>query len=325
MGRGRSLFTLSRLLRLAALGLAMLCALFAALSFFFRHRPFAGEGIVLARSTGKVATGLSIVYHGVSCYEISDGTTTLLTDPGLTRFTLGRLLAGPIAADPRLAERIPQADFILINHAHYDHILDVGPVAQRTGATVLGSASALNIARSQGVPAHRLRQIFPGQELELGSFVVQVHGTQHTDIMGRENPMAGTSPFLPGNPPRWFFDYKQDANFVFHLRSAEGSLWFHPTAVLKPELFTGAADILVLGMAELEPERIGEFLRLSGARVMVPTHFDNFLQPLSRGLALLPTVDLRAAERAVKAHTPPVSFVVLDYGARYALPRATAP
>jgi glyoxylase-like metal-dependent hydrolase (beta-lactamase superfamily II) len=67
---------------------------------------------------------MEIKFHGQSCFEISDGGTTVLTDPFLKP-------NNPIA--DVTGEEV-EATVIAISHGHADHVADLIPVAKRTGA-----------------------------------------------------------------------------------------------------------------------------------------------------------------------------------------------
>jgi L-ascorbate metabolism protein UlaG (beta-lactamase superfamily) len=71
---------------------------------------------------------MQITYYGHSCFSVVAGNKTILFDPYIS----GNELAKQIHIDT-----IP-ADFILLSHGHYDHILDLAPIAKRTGAMVVG-------------------------------------------------------------------------------------------------------------------------------------------------------------------------------------------
>ena len=70
---------------------------------------------------------MKITYYGHSCFSASIQGKTLLFDPFISPNDLARHI--------KVAE-IP-ADYILLSHAHQDHIADAVPMAKRTGATVL--------------------------------------------------------------------------------------------------------------------------------------------------------------------------------------------
>jgi L-ascorbate metabolism protein UlaG (beta-lactamase superfamily) len=70
---------------------------------------------------------MEIKFHGQSCFELSDGETTVLTDPFLKP-------NNPVAV--ATAEEV-RADVIAVSHGHADHIADAIPVSKATGAPVV--------------------------------------------------------------------------------------------------------------------------------------------------------------------------------------------
>jgi L-ascorbate metabolism protein UlaG (beta-lactamase superfamily) len=70
---------------------------------------------------------MEIKFHGQSCFELSDGETTVLTDPFLKP-------NNPVAV--ATAEEV-KADVIAVSHGHADHIADAIPVSKATGAHVV--------------------------------------------------------------------------------------------------------------------------------------------------------------------------------------------
>ncbi len=84
-----------------------------------------------------------ITYHGHDCFSIATDAAQLLLDPFLT---------GNSLADVR-AEDV-QADYILLSHAHSDHLGDTVPIAKRTGATVISNFEIATYMGEQGVQAH---------------------------------------------------------------------------------------------------------------------------------------------------------------------------
>lgn len=72
---------------------------------------------------------MKITYYGHACVGIKTGDFSILVDPFIT----GNPLASHINVD-----EIP-ADFILLTHAHNDHVLDVERIAERTHATIIST------------------------------------------------------------------------------------------------------------------------------------------------------------------------------------------
>jgi L-ascorbate metabolism protein UlaG (beta-lactamase superfamily) len=69
---------------------------------------------------------VDIRFLGQSCFELTAGGTTVLTDPFLT--------GNPLAAAS--ADEV-NPDVILLTHGHADHLGDTVDIAKRTGATVV--------------------------------------------------------------------------------------------------------------------------------------------------------------------------------------------
>lgn len=70
---------------------------------------------------------LTYNYYGHACFQLDDGTNKILVDPFLT--------GNPQAS---ISEREVEANYILITHAHGDHVGDAANIAVRTGATCIG-------------------------------------------------------------------------------------------------------------------------------------------------------------------------------------------
>ena len=85
--------------------------------------------------------GLSVRWLGTAGYElVAPEGPVLLIDPYVTRVGLWRYLTGTIDPDVgRIGAAFTRADGILVGHSHFDHVMDVPVIAQRSGAHVWGS------------------------------------------------------------------------------------------------------------------------------------------------------------------------------------------
>jgi L-ascorbate metabolism protein UlaG (beta-lactamase superfamily) len=84
---------------------------------------------------------MEIKFHGQSCFELSDGSTTVLTDPFLKP-------NNPVAV--ATADDV-EPTHIAISHGHADHIADAVPVARRTGAHCVAVVEIAHWLESKGV------------------------------------------------------------------------------------------------------------------------------------------------------------------------------
>lgn len=297
---------------------AALAALPLLAAFIFRHRPYLPPPLPALRPGG-----LALRYTGITGYEITDGKTTLLLDPVVTRPPIWSLPFRPLRPDAALSERIfPKADFILIDHGHYDHAVDAPDIARRTGAAIVGSKSVARLARASGVAPEKIREVAGGETLTLGTFTVFVGRSRHAPILGVKHPMEGLTP--EEGRPLWFREYRQDAALTYHLKSKAGSLWFHPTSTFAPgELAGHEAPTLIFGVTgeKWTPEKLRAVAaEMPGLTLLLPSHYDNFFQPRARGLSLMPGLDIEALRALAASAMPGAAFAVLDYDQALALP-----
>jgi len=87
---------------------------------------------------------MKITYLGHASLSIETKDKTLLIDP----FISGNELAKDIDINKR------QADYILITHAHQDHILDVEAIAKRTGAKIISNFEIVTYFENKGIEGH---------------------------------------------------------------------------------------------------------------------------------------------------------------------------
>lgn len=288
-------------------------------SVFLRAVPYViPEEVRYHSPAGEAA--LTLRYEGIAGYELTDGKTVVLIDPTVTRPTLIGLFLGRFSPDAALAaERFPRADFIVVKHAHYDHVADVPGIALRTGATVVGTPSTVNLALSRGVPRDKTIVVRPGQRLTLGTFTVDVAEFEHSPILGVENVMVGTIPEDAGR--LWWWQYVQDGAYGYRFSTAKASIWFTGPSIFESEGVL-PADTLVIGIAghRYDAERMRGILSRAKPKRIIPSHYDNFFQPLTRGLTRLPVVDMEWMRRIIKEAAPDLPYYILDHGQSITLP-----
>lgn len=119
-----------------------------------------------------------ITYHGHACFTIQTDRANLLIDPFLT---------GNAMADVAATQVTP--DYILVTHAHGDHLGDTVPIAKRTGATVISNNEIANYVSKHGVKAHNMHiggaHVFPFGKVKL---TIAHHGSSFPDGSYGGNP-----------------------------------------------------------------------------------------------------------------------------------------
>ena len=132
---------------------------------------------------------VTVTWLGISTLLFDDGETQILTDGTFTRlhfsdFLLLRRVRSDIASiNYALNEfRINHLAAIIPVHSHFDHAMDVGNVANRTTAVILGSESTANIARGANVPVDQYQILASGESRHFGDFTVTLIETVHAPL-----------------------------------------------------------------------------------------------------------------------------------------------
>lgn len=277
------------------------------------RRPYGILALALpvVLSTASPAQGrgsaVQLRYLGTAGWEITDGATVILVDPYLSRLRRVTPNDTVLASDTRplftndsiartdtavVDAHIRRADFILVTHTHYDHVLDVPYIAAKTGATVLGTESTFNFARAEGVPADRIITVRGGEDFDLGNVSVRVipslHGVLRRSPFRRPNPNASLPPAIfpsDARPPLRMRDVLIEGGTLAYLVRIGGRqiLVFGSMNYIERELEGLRPDVVLVG-AMPERREIYQYtprlLRTLGyPRLVLPTHWDRFNVP----------------------------------------------
>ncbi len=121
---------------------------------------------------------VKLTWYGHACWSIETPKATLLIDPFITGNPVSPVKAAEV-----------QADYILISHAHGDHLGDTVEIAKRTGATVISNYEIAGYCEGQGLKAHPLH-IGGGHEFPFGRVKLTIahHGSSFPDGKYGGNP-----------------------------------------------------------------------------------------------------------------------------------------
>jgi L-ascorbate metabolism protein UlaG (beta-lactamase superfamily) len=264
---------------------------------------------------------MQLRWLGVGGIELRAGDQILLIDPYLTRLPLWRLAVGRVRPNRDLiAARIPRCDFVLVTHPHVDHLLDAPDVLRNTGAVALGSANTCQLLGALGVPPEQIREIDVGDRFTLGDFEIEVLPAGHTTFWGWL-PFSGP---LSSNlhPPLRARDYRMDRCFGY-LVDAAGTRLLHCPGTGVP---AGVLTVKPLGTRA----RYKALLRQVRPRVVIPVHWDDFCQSLSKPVrpTLAPSgqvapplkrIDLAKFERMVQHIAPETQVLIPEMSRTYDL------
>jgi L-ascorbate metabolism protein UlaG (beta-lactamase superfamily) len=305
---------------------------------YFSHMIFllVFGGLLPRSASAQVEVRVS--YLGTAGWEITDGKTFILVDPYLSRLKLPTPNDAVLSDDPRplfgwdsigvsdeavIDAHIKRADFILITHTHLDHTLDLPYIARKTGATVIGTESTINLARASGVPNKQLQAVKGGDDLEFGAFSVRVIPSLHGILRRAPNmpPIPGPPPpeiFPPdAKPPFHLRDYVQGGTLAYFIRlNGVKLLVFGSMNYIEREVEGLRPDAALIGAMPERREIFQYTARLMRALgdppLVLPTHWDRFNVPY--GTSQQPAIErLQSFLAEVKATSPNTRTIVPEY------------
>jgi L-ascorbate metabolism protein UlaG (beta-lactamase superfamily) len=293
------------------------------------HLPGRGEQLRMSLISGcdvwsEDALGggpVRVRWLGTAGFAIEHDGAVLLIDPYVTRASLAACVAAPLRSDAiAVARHAPRADAIVVGHTHFDHALDVPAIALATGATVLGSRSAVKLCRASGVPEAQVHDVerSPGSEpivAEVGPFRLRFVPSAHSRFLFGRVPFPGEIADCDDVPLRTE-RYRCGAVFAVEIRVAGRAIVHLGSAELLANPFEAREpDLVLLCTAGWQssrdlPERVARAL---SPRAVLLSHWDDFFRPLERGAHMLPAmavpklVDrLSSAARDVKVGAVPL-------------------
>lgn len=281
---------------------------------------------------------VTLRWWGNNGWEIRlPGGKTVLIDPWLTRFHTGTYTeAGadpdtPITVDTALIDRYVdsgelRADHILVTHGHYDHLTDVPYLARKTGATVLGTETHLNLMAALGAPEDQLAIATGGEYLRFDGYTIRVLRSLHSASGARaEVAFAGTRPGLgAGKPPepKVIRDLVEGGTLAYEVAGGGVRvLNFGGSNYIESELSGLRPDVLLLpaGGGKIT-DYVARLLQVTGnPRYVLPTHWDDFDHPLTA-----PARDwggLDSLRKAVAQASPASEFIQLDHLQTFTVPQ----
>ena len=243
---------------------------------------------------------LSVQFLGNTNLLFSDGTTHILTDGFFSRPSAMELLGKEISPNREVImedmkrANITKIDALIPVHSHFDHAMDVGLVAELTGAKLIGSSSTINIGKGYGLPAEQM-QIPPLNEpISIGKFTLTFIASRHwqyPDKAQRER-LLDQSIDAPITTPASIYDYKEGISYTILIEHGATKFAVQGSAGYKKEAIPNFdADILFLSIAGLESmddtynkDYQTHVIDAVQPEILVPIHWDDFTIPLADGL-----------------------------------------
>jgi L-ascorbate metabolism protein UlaG (beta-lactamase superfamily) len=231
------------------------------------------------------------------------GVTTLLFDDGETQILIDGFFSRPSLADSVLRRAVAN-DAATINyalhefrmrrlaaiipvHSHFDHAMDVGAVAKRTSASILGSETTANIARGAGVPDDQIVVSGESEVYEFGEFRVRILPSRHAPIGWRGDPPLPGTIDKPLKVPQPVSAWREGGTYTIVIEHPQGTTLVQGSAGFVDDSAAGvAADVVMLsigGLTTLNKDYAEQYWQAyvtsTGASSVYPLHFDDFTKP----------------------------------------------
>lgn len=297
MRRGLSNDDKPRRMRIGRIILVLVGLAITGLIAAFILRPSVnGYPTVATRTAPSTPGQLTVRFLGTSTLAFDDGKDFVLIDGYLSRPGVLPLLTQPLRPDQAaIASHLKRADIkrisaIYVAHTHFDHALDSASLAKTYGAALYGTDTLAAIAAAEGVtqPVHRLKS---SQPTTVGAFQVTPFSTPHSP-----GDVAAGATAADFSIPARARAYPEGGAHSFLIRHGTCSILIVPSAGHPGDSFHSVrADVVMLGVGNLSrqgPEAVGAYWRdtvgATGARLVIPIHWDDFSRSLDQPLAPFP-------------------------------------
>lgn len=236
---------------------------------------------------------LRLRFAGVSTLVFDDGETAFATDGFFSRPGKWATLAGRIGPDHAAVERelkalgVTRLAAVIPLHSHYDHAMDAPLVARLTGARLLGSPSTLQVGRGAGLAEAQMREVKPGDALVLGRFTLRFIPSRHSPTPWTDGDKVEAID-APLEPPAHASAWRTGTVWSLLVEHGGRRLLVQASAGFVPGALAGQrADVVLLGTGTLGKKAAAyradywrETVAATGAKRVIPIHWDDFWRPL---------------------------------------------
>ena len=258
---------------------------------------------------------LKVTYFGTTTLLFDDGKDQILFDAHITRPSLSKYIRGAReSTDTALCDElirlhcIDRLRAIFVSHTHHDHVMDAPYIANKCGADIYGSESCKNVALGGNVPADHIKVFRHGDVFDVGGYKIRILASIHSKPTALNNDL--------GEPikeqlaqPAGLRDYKEGGSYDFYIEYEDKKILIRPSFnYIEGQLDGIHADVLFLGVAGLakaDPDMEKAFFRetveKTGAKLVIPVHWDNFFSPLDRPIVGMPHIVENTGEVFFKA------------------------
>ena len=204
---------------------------------------------------------MEIKFHGQSCFELSEGEVTVLTDPFLKP-------NNPVAV--HTGEEV-EPTHIALSHGHADHVADAVGVAKRTGAECVAIVELAHWLEGQGVESVKDPN-FGGTVSYDWGYISLVPAWHTNTIPGSgEDPFSAETGIAVG--PAAGLVIKIGETTVYH---AGDTCLFSDMKLIAERSDIDVALLPIGGHYTMDRRDAVVACRFVGAKTVIPMHYDTF-------------------------------------------------
>ena len=275
--------------------LALLVLATIIVSRLWQDRPAVADfGWPTATPARDTSAAVTVTWLGISTLLFDDGDTQILIDGTFTRIRptdiapLQTISSDVAAINHALSKyRIDRLAAIVPAHSHFDHAMDIGYIANRTSAVILGSQSTANIAKGAEVPVDQYQTLADGETRQFGNFTITLLASRHAPIGTDGEAWFPGSIDSPLRQPAHVSAWREGVTWSILIGHPRGTTLINGSAGYIPGKLQGVtADVAILGIAglaglgrEYVDDYWQETIAATGARRLIAVHFDDFTAP----------------------------------------------
>jgi L-ascorbate metabolism protein UlaG (beta-lactamase superfamily) len=197
---------------------------------------------------------MKITYHGHSCIQVSKNGKSIIIDPFLTGNSLAVAKAEEI-----------EVQYVLLTHAHGDHLSDALTIAKRNNATVIATHELATYMGWQGVNAHGMN-LGGAYEFDFGT--VKMTPAFHSSGIVLEEEKQIIYAGMPGG-----FLVTMGGKTLYHLGDTG---LFSDLKLIGERNDIDIAFVPIGDNYTMGPEDGLQAAEWVGAKLTVPVHYDTF-------------------------------------------------
>ena len=247
-----------------------------------------------ARAAGKT----ELTWYGHAAF--------VLKTPGGTVVAIDPWLSNPTSPDKEAAGKLEKVDFIVVTHAHADHVGDAVAIAKRTGAKLVGGFDLANALIQEGYPKEQATAMTSGN---IGGTIALTDELSATIVPASHSSgiRKDGAPVAYGGNPTGILLHVKGGPTVYHTGDTD------VTSDMKLVGDRWKIDYMLAcigGHFTMDPQGAATAAQLTRARTVIPMHYGTF--PLLKGTP-------EALEKAIQAGKGKAKVVTMKIGETRAL------